>query len=323
MRRDQSGILYQIRLPLMGLAAIMVYGVVGYVSFGSTVLESLHRTVLVLTTVGFQTAEPLGQGERLLTASIALSGVVVFLAALAVVGAALAEGRLGAATRRNRMRRAMGKLEDHFIVCAYGRVGRAVAREFEAEGVPFVVIDRLEALEDRMRYDGVTYLVADPTNENVLKEAGIERARGLVSAVDSDADNVYITLTARSIKPDLFVVARASESAAADRLYRAGANRVISPYVSSGRHMAMLAIRPRVVDVLEITGRTEEENLRLEEVQIEEGSPLAGETIEQIAGDAVALVVRRADGSVVRSPQADLRVAEGDLLVLLGGPGED
>jgi voltage-gated potassium channel len=316
-RRTDPGLAHQIRYPLMGLAAIFAYGVAGYMAFGSSVLESLHRTALVLTTVGFTAETPPSIGEKVFTASIALFGVAVFLASLAVVGAALAEGRFGAVSRRRRMERTIKKLDEHFILCAYGRVGRAVAREFEAEGVPFVVIDKLEDLEDRMRYDGMTYLIADPTSENVLREAGIDRARGLVSAVDSDADNIYITLTARSMKQELFIVARASESAAADRLYRAGANRVISPYVSSGRHMAMLALRPRVVDVLEIAGRPDE-SLRLEEVMIEKGSPLAGQTIDQVAAGATALVLRRPDGSVTRSPQPGEQVREGDLLVLLG-----
>ena len=212
----------------------------------------------------------------------------------------------------------IAKLRDHFIIAAYGRVGRAAARELEAEGVPFVVLDRLDDLEAQMRSDGVLYKVGDPTSERTLQEAGIARARGLISAVDSDADNVYITLTARSLNPDLFIVARASEPKSPERLYRAGADRVISPYVSSGRHMAMLALRPRVVDYLEIAGR-DAEPLRLEELLVEDGSPLIGASIADVGGDALPLVVRRADGELIANPAPHEVVREGDLIVLLGG----
>lgn len=218
------------------------------------------------------------------------------------------------------MDRRIAALNNHYIICAYGRVARAAARELEAEGVPFVVIDRLEELEERMRADGVHYIIADPTSDAVLREAGIERARGLVSAVDSDADNVYITLTARSMRPELFIVARASESAAADRLYRAGADRVISPYVSSGRHMAMLALRPRIVDYIDIAGRGDE-TLRLEEVLIDERSPLVGLTLGAVSGGATPLVIRR-EGNVLSNPAASELLQAGDLLVLLGRPAD-
>lgn len=318
-RARPASVLRQIRVPLMGLVAVFVYGTVGYVLFGHGVLESIHRTMLVLTTVGFSATVAPSIGEKTFTASIALFGVAVFLAALTVVGAALAEGRIGTLSRRRRMERAINRLRDHYIVCAYGRVGRTVARELEAAGVPFVVIDRLEELEARMQSDGVLHILADPTSEVVLREAGIERARGLVSCVDSDADNVYIVLTARTIRPDMFIVARASESAAADRLYRAGANRVISPYVSSGRHMALLALHPRVVDYLEISSG-DQRTLRLEELQVDETSPLAERTVDEACGPATPLVIRRADGTMVVSPARTEVLHAGDLLVLLGEP---
>lgn len=309
----------RLRLFLTALGVVVVYSVVGYMMLGVGFWEAAHRTVLVLTTVGYIPSGFPSLAERVFTATVALSGVVVFLAALAVAGIQIAEGQFGLVRRRRRMQRAMTKMSDHYILCAYGRVGRAVAREFEAEGVPFVVIDRLDDLEDLMRYDGTTYVVADPTHEKVLREAGIDRARGLVSAVDSDADNVYITLTARSLQPDLFIVARASEPAAASRLYRAGANRVISPYVSSGRHMAMAALRPGVVDYLDIEGR-DDQNLRLEEVVIEEDSPWNGATVQQVAHAATALVLRREDGTVIPSPSGEQILASGDMIVVLGDP---
>lgn len=293
---------------------------IGYLSFGHEFLDAVQQTGLVLTTVGFTPVKPATAGEKLFTAGLAVVGVIVFFATLAVVTSALVEGRIGDVSRRRRMDRRIAELRDHFIVCAYGRVGRAVAREFEAEGVPFIVIDKLDDLEERMRSDGVLSIIADPTSEAVLRLAGIDRARGLVSAVDSDADNVYITLTARSLRSDLFIVARASESAAADRLYRAGADRVISPYVASGRHMAMLAARPRVLDYIDIAGRGDDA-MRLEEVLVDERSALVGATLGAVCGDATPLVIRR-DARVLSNPAPTEVLRSGDLIVLLGRPNE-
>jgi len=215
------------------------------------------------------------------------------------------------------MQRRIDGMHDHYIVCAYGRVGRAVASELEREGVPFVVVDPKEELEERMQADGVVHLIGDPSLESVLRAAGVEQARGLVCAVDSDATNVYITLTARSIKPELFIVARASEPGSPSRLRRAGADRVVSPFVSSGRHMAMMALRPKVVDVLELTsiGRT---SLELEELLVEPDSPYVGKTLAHAALPATVLVIRRANGDVVANPDPTLVLGADDVLLLLG-----
>lgn len=316
--RRREGVVRDLAIPLAGLCALVVYGIVGYMVVGYSAVDAVQHTILVLTTVGFTPHLHPSAAERLLTASLAGLGVAAFLATLAVFAAALSEGRVGIVSRRRRMQRRIANLNDHFILCAYGRVGRAVAREFEAQGIPFVVLDRLEDLEDRMRYDGVPYMIGDPSSERLLREVGIERARGLISAVDSDADNVYIVMTARSLRTELFIVARASESAAADRLYRAGADRVISPYVSSGRHMAMLALRPRVVDYLDMTGLGQQA-LRLEELRVEAASPLIGRTLAAVCGRATPLVVRRG-AEVIPRPPDDLVLEAEDLIVLLGEP---
>jgi voltage-gated potassium channel len=195
-------------------------------------------------------------------------------------------------------------------------VGRAAARELKAEDVPLVVIDELETLEPLMRQEGVLYIVGDPTSEPVLRKAGVERAKGLVCAVDSDATNVYITLTARSLNPDIYIVARASGADSPERLYRAGANRVISPYISSGKQMALLVLRPRVVDSLEALGR------RFEELQVEEGSPLVGLPVSEACGAAVPLLVQRRDGVTVANPGPDVLVERGDLILAWGAAAD-
>jgi voltage-gated potassium channel len=244
-------------------------------------------------------------------------GVSALLVSVSILAGWVAEGALGEINRRRRMQNRVDKLNDHFIICAYGRVGRAVAREFEAQDQPFVVVEPLEEKEDDMIEDDVLYILEDPSLEPVLKSAGVERAKGLVCAVDSDATNVYIALIARSLNDDIFIVARASEPDSSARLYKAGADRVISPYVSSGRHMAHLAIRPEVVDYLDVASG-DSRSLRLEEVEVDERSPLVNQTVGKVSGKAHPLAIRHSNGEVEPHPDPQQRLHVGDLLVLLG-----
>jgi voltage-gated potassium channel len=280
-------------------------------------MDAVYMTVQALTTVGFGEARPLDTGGKVLTIVLIVLGVAAVLISISILAGWMAEGGLGERSRRRRMQRRIDAMEDHTIICAYGRVGRTAARELEAEGAPFVVIDVKEELSEQMDRDGVTYLIGDPSDEQILRAAGVERARALVCAVDSDATDVYITLMARSINPRIFIVARSSEPGSAERLYQAGADRVVSPYVTSGRHMALQALRPRVVDYLDMATR-DAHPLRLEELQVEEDSPLVGRTLREACGEATPLAVRRADGTVVPHPDPSLPLSAGDLLILLG-----
>ena len=214
------------------------------------------------------------------------------------------------------MQRRIDDLSGHFIVCAYGRVGRAVARELEAEGASFLVVDPDERLVERMREEGVAFITDDPTHEHVLRAAGADRARGLVCAVDSDATNVYIALVARALNPDLFIVARASEPGSDQRLLRAGANRVVSPFVSSGRHMAMVAMRPSADDVVAL-GTSGQASMALEEVRVVQGSTLEGSSVGEALGSTPVLAIRHLGGQITPNPTADLRLRQGDVVLLL------
>jgi voltage-gated potassium channel len=300
------------------VVAAVAYGVTGYMVIeGWSFLDSLYMTVTTLTTVGFREVHPLDQSGRIFTLTVIVVGVGLVLVTIAVTAQWVLEGTWGERSRRRKMQRRIEDLNDHFIVCAYGRVGRAVARELEREGAPFLVVDPKEDLTERMHEDGVAYLVADPSEEPVLRAAGLERARGLVCAVDSDATNVYITLIARSLKPDLFIVARASEPGSDERLRRAGADRVISPYVSSGRHMARVALRPAFADVVEVE-EAGAPSLELDEVRIDGASGLAGRTLGAAFPDRQVLAVRRSGGDLAPTPSRDLALEPGDLVLLLG-----
>ncbi len=308
----------RIRWPALGLALALVYGVAGYMLLeGWRFLDALYMTVTTLTTVGFREVRPLDDGGMVFTLTVITIGVGLVLTTVTVVAQWVLEGDWGERTRRNRMQRRIDALTGHFIVCAYGRVGRAVARELEAQGASFVVVDPDERLVERMRDDGVAHIIDDPTHEHVLRTAGADQARGLVCAVDSDATNVYIALVARALNPDLFIVARASEPGSDQRLLRAGVNRVVSPFVSSGRHMALVALRPSADDVVAL-GTSGRASMALEEVRVDPGSALDGASIGQALGSTPVLAIRHVGGQITPNPPADLRLRQGDLVLLLG-----
>ncbi len=312
-RDGQSGA-GRLVLPLAFFAGVVVLGVVGYRLSGFSLGEALS-----LAWADVSPADPFIEVERrprYLALTITALGSIALLFVLITALTIASEGGLGISSRRRRMDERIERLADHYIVCAYGRVGRAAARELEAERVPFVAIDREEELEARMRRDGILYIIGDPTSEPVLRQAGIERARGIICAVDDDATNVYVALTARSLNPDIYIVARASAPETPARLQRAGANRVISPYRSSGRQMALLVLRPRVVDSLEVLGR------RLEELAIEHGSPLVGQTVEAACGAAVPLLIHRAGGETITHPGPDVTVQPGDRILAWGADAD-
>ena len=312
----------QSRLPrgvlvATGPVVLVVVGIVGYLSFGYSPWVAVAMTLLTLTTVGLATSRHLSTGVLVFTAGLAVLGVSLFVAILGLAATAIVEGRVSLFSRSRRMRKRVDELRGHFIVCAYGRVGRAIARDLESEGVPFVVVDSKTELEPDLERDAVCYMIADASDEAVLRQAGIERAQGLICAVDSDAENVFITIVARSLSPDLLIVARAAREQSADRLYRAGATHVVSPYVTSGRRMANLAIRPHVVEFFDVA-RAGQPDLRLEELAITEGSPLVGRSLQELRGPAVPLLVRHHDGQLIANPTRELQLQAGDVLVVFG-----
>ena len=317
MRREESP-WKPLRWPALLFVLVFIYGVAGFMVVEDwSFIDALYMTVLTLSTVAYGEVHPLSTGGEVFAISLILLGITTGVFAVSLAVRIVTEGGLAERARRRRMQRRVETMNGHFVICAYGRVGRTVARELEGEGAQFVVIDRDHDLEEVLGRDGITYVVGDPTSELILRSAGVERARALVCAVDDDADNVYITLAARSLNPDIFIVARASEAISADRLYRAGADRVISPYVTSGRHMALMALRPQVVDYLDV-GEREPTNLRLEELKVDAQSDLVGRALTDACGKALPLALRRSSGEVIANPAPTLRLEAGDLLVLLG-----
>jgi voltage-gated potassium channel len=228
-----------VHLPLLGVAFSLAYGTVGFVVIeGFGLLDAVYMTVTTLTTVGFGEIEPLGPGGRLFTLSLIAVGFTAAFSLLAVLTGQLVSGQLGRSLTRRTMRQRIAGLRDHYIVCAFGRVGQAAVEELQGQGADVVVVEVDPVREPEMVAADVLYLLDDPTREEVLEQAGIARARGLLCAVDSDATNVYITLLARARNPDLFVIGRASSPESVEALRRAGSDRVVSPYRLSGTRMA-------------------------------------------------------------------------------------
>lgn len=218
------------------------------------------------------------------------------------------------------MKNKIAKLKDHFIICGYGRVGQEIANVFTEEQVPFVVIDNNQDSITKAEESNRLYLFADATNDEVLKEAGIERARGLVVAVDSDAESTYITLSARQLCPDLFIEARSSGSEAEAKLKKAGADRIISPNNIGARRMAMLALRPSVVDFIDTVIYRRGRELQMENIAVTEGSSLVGLDVEgaRRRTKAIILAINRKSGKLVANPSAKEKLETGDILIAMG-----
>lgn len=313
-------ILFRFRIPLLLMAAAIGGGVVGFrLIEGWGLFDALYMTVTTLTTVGFREVHPLGPAGRAFTIVLVLFGVLTLFTSVGIIGHLASTGELGEPLRRRRMQKRIDDLRDHYVVCAYGRVGRAAAEEFRRQNERYVVVEQQRRLAELVEADGAPYLIADPTEEAVLRNAGIQRAKGLVCAVDSDAINVYITLTARSLNPKLSIVARAAAPESVAQLYRAGADRVVSPYTLSGNRMASLAAHPSVVEFFDLV--TVAPDLRLEEIVVGPGSPLDGQTVGAVCAareQMSILAVKKADAGLIASPTNDLGLAAGDLVVALG-----
>jgi voltage-gated potassium channel len=317
-------ILRRFRIPLIGVLVAVVYGVLGYsLIFGWNALDALYMTVTTLTTVGFREVHPLGRSGEIFTISLIFIGLSAVFVTIGILTDLLVSGRLGAWLRGRRVDRSVAALQDHFVVCAWGRVGRAATAELREQGIPYVVIDLDRSLGPALEAEGIPHLLADPTRESVLREAGVHRARGMIVAVDSDAVNVYVTLAARAMNPDLVIVARASNPESVATLERAGADRVVSPYDLSGRRMAFLSTRPAVVDFVDMV--TVAPDLRLEEIIVRPGSSLDGRTVDEATSSrpGVMIVALKArEGELVASPDPATRLGAGDLVVALGPLGD-
>jgi len=307
---------------IYAIVIVVAIGVIGYKLIeGWSLLDSLYMTVITLGTVGYREVHPLSTGGMVFTIVLIVIGVGTIFYALTTMVQYIIEGNLANILGRRRMKEKIAKLRGHIIVCGYGRVGREVSRVFQEERIPFVVIDHNSEAIAKAAADGYLHLVGNATNDDILKEAGILQARGLVAATGGDADNVFITLSAREMRPDLFITARAGAPESEAKLKRAGADRTIYPHVLGGRRLAMLALRPLVVDFVDTALESRGQELVLESIEVGPGSPVAGKTVKEgrsCCSGATILAVKKKGGALLTSLSDDMSLELGDKLVVVG-----
>jgi voltage-gated potassium channel len=312
----------RLRIGCALLALVLCIGTFGfYVIESWTLIEAFYTTVLVVSTLGFAELRPSDFPGRLLTIGLIAAGVGTLYYLVGALAQSVIESQLDRGKRRT-MEHQIARLKNHFIVCGFGRVGQQTCRQLAQENYTLVVVDNDEQRLERIQSAGYLYVRGDASNDAVLRQAGIERARALLTAVQSDAGNVYITLSARALNPSLFIVARAATAEAEHKLTIAGANRVISPYILGGRSMAGHALRPAVMDFLDVLVHSDDLEMWLEEIAIGPDSSLAGVPIgaaqlRENAGITI-LAVRCSDGRMVVNPDGDVVLGAGDTLIALG-----
>ncbi len=292
-----ASILQRIWVALLGLLVVFVVGSVGYVLLGFTLLEAVYQTVTTVSTVGFREVRPLTATGEVFTILLIVLGAGTVLYNLGLLVEAFTEGHLRLHLERRRMDKDISRLRDHVIICGFGRVGRAAAERLLATGTDVVVVDRDEG---RLAGASTPHLVGDVTTDEVLLRAGVRRARALVATLETDADTVYLVLSARALAPDLVIVARARTADSKEKMVLAGATRAVNPQAMGGRRIAVFALQPHVTDFVDLAMHDETLDFQIEEVPVPEGSPYAGRTLADL----------------------DLAVRTGSTLLALREPGE-
>jgi voltage-gated potassium channel len=313
----------RLRFGVIGLLGVLVGGTVGFMAFGYSLLDAVFQTVITISTVGFGEVHRFGPGQKVFTIVLILVGVGMAAYTFSVLVETLVEGHLTNEFRRRRMERQAANLHDHLVLCGWGRVGRAIARHVGTSATEVVVVD---SSAERLATAKGLFVCGDATDEEVLRAAGIGRARALITALNGDADNLYVTLTARSMRPDLFIVARTASESAVPKLLQAGANRVVNPQDLGGARMAALAVQPHVAEFLDVVMHDGSLEFRLEEVEVPLDSPVAGETLRSARvharTGALVLGLRHPKEKFHTNPPPETQVVGGDVLVVIGNVGQ-
>jgi len=315
---------------LMTLLLIVVVCAIGATGFhlieGWSWFDGLYMTVITMTTVGYGEIRPLTYEGRIFNIFLILSSVTAGGLLLATATQALLEFELGSYMGRRRLEKEIEKLKGHYIICGAGRVGRTVAREFRAHKIPCLIIEVDPKRAEWAMKEGIPVLIGSGATEESLKQAHIEQARGLVAAVTSDPDNLYIVLTARGMRPEMPIIARVSEEEATPKMMRAGATHVLSPYQFIGHRIVQLVLRPHVLDFIDSAFGSQRMDIQIEEIRIPDTSALAGKTLEgaEIRKKTGAMVValKKTDGTMTFSPLPHEVLCAGDHLIAIGSAGD-
>ncbi|MEW6418518.1 MAG: potassium channel protein [Nitrospirota bacterium] len=300
---------------------IISFGTTGYMVIeGWSFLDSIYMTVITLTTVGYKEIKDLSSTGRLFTITLIISGVGTVLYVLRTGAQFILEGELQQLFGRRRLEKKISGLKGHYIICGYGRMGKIISKELKKENLNFVVIEKKpEILEEK---EDVIFLEGDATKDEILKEAGIGRAKCLISVLPTDAENLFVVLSARGLNPSIFIVARAGEEGSEKKLLRAGADRVVSPYYIGGLRIAHTVLRPAVVDFIEFATTSGNIDLQIEEVPIHGNSRLAGLTLDQcgIGRDlgVIIVAIKQPSGEMKFNPTFSSTINAGDTLIAVG-----
>ena len=314
----------KLQIAVSAIAGLIAFGTLGFklILPNLSWFDSFYFTLITLTSVGYGEPENTTEGARYFTAVLIILGVGTLGYALSSAAQAVIESELLSTFGKRKMYKDINKLSGHYIVCGAGRIGSGVIRDVARSGHEFVVIEGDENIADRLLSQGHLVLMGDATSEDVLKAAGIERARGVVCAVSSDPDNLYVTLTARDLNKDLWIIARANDEAAVGRLLKAGANRVVSPALTGSTKMAQMLLRPAVADFIDLATMAERLELEIEQIEIGGESPFIGRPLKDTGirseHGVIVIGIKRADGVMIFNPSADTIIEERDALVVLG-----
>ncbi len=312
----------KITYPSIAILGVLLYGTVGYMLIeGWDLLDSLYMAVITVTTVGFEEVHALSRMGRLFSIVLILSGVGSIFYALSVVAGVILEGEIRVILGRRKLTKTIENLKNHYIICGYGRMGKIICREMKQENASFLVVEGSSDILAEMDEDMLS-LKGDATQDHVLKDAGIERALGLISVLSSDADNLYVVLSARGLNTNLKIVARAIEEGAEKKLMRAGADKVISAYHLGGLRIAHTILKPAVVDFIEFATRTGNIELQMEEIKVKDSSHIVGRRLDEcgIRKDMgiIIVAIKRDSGDMRFNPTSEIIIKQGDTLVAMG-----
>jgi voltage-gated potassium channel len=306
------------------LILFVILASVGYAIFeGWSFIDSIFMTITTVATVGYGEVHPLSEFGEYYTILVIIIGATLVALTLSNLTAYIVSGHLRTFLKAGKMQQRIAKMKEHYIVCGCGRMGYEAVRELIAENKELVVIDSDQSRIQMLEKEGIPYILGDSTLDEVLKMAYVERARGLLAALPTDADNVYISLSARGLNPSLLIIARGTDEHSEQKLLKAGANRVILPYHIGGKRMASILIRPEIVDFLDVMMGKDQFSLRMEIVRIGESSILHGHTLQSSnirkeTGGLLVMGLLRKNGKVLPNPSRDSKIEPGDQLIVLG-----
>ncbi len=314
------------RNGIKGIILLLLWILIGTLGFMTiehwNLLDSFYMTVITISTVGYGEVHPLSPDGRIFASFLIIVTLGTVFYVFTMFGQFFIEGEISGVFAKTRRQKKMNKLKNHYIVCGYGKIGRTVVKGLEKEGVPFVVIDNNHDLESEFEEKSYFFLIDDATEEEVLKNAGVERAKAVISLLPTDADNLYVSITAKGLNPSVLVVTRAVDEKAEIKMKKVGVDHVISPYKIAGNRILNSALKPTVVEFLELVTHREYLHLGLEEIRIDESSPLHGKSIRDLdlrkRYGVIVIAIKRKNGEMIFNPDPEEIFEAGDTVVIMG-----